>query len=64
MTEKTCYTCGYFELQGNTYHSVEHCKLHNISQKHLNEPLQLCDDWVKHDWYGFRKIILVLKGLW
>lgn len=64
MTEKRCYTCIYFEFQGDCYHSVEHCKLHNISQKHPLEHLDVCDDWTKSRYAGLKKVVAILKGLW
>ena len=64
MTEKRCYTCRYFEFGGDTYHSVGHCKLHDISQKHVGDSLQVCDDWTKSRYSGIRKVVAVLRGLW
>lgn len=65
MTEnKRCYTCVFFEFEGNDYHSVEHCKLHNIYQEHRNDSLEVCDDWCKSRWAGIKKVVAVLRGLW
>ena len=62
MTENTCYTCIYFEFQGDFYHSVEHCKLHKISQKSPYEHLEVCDDWTKSRFDGVKKVIAILMG--
>ena len=52
MTEKICYTCKHFELEGDPYFQIEHCMLHEIYQKHRNEPLQVCDDWTQSKYAG------------
>lgn len=64
MTEKRhCYTCAYFKLQGDTYHTVEHCTLHNISQKSATDYLEVCDDWKKKTKFsGVYKVVGILTG--
>lgn len=67
MTEKgkTCYSCEYFKLQGDFYHSVEHCVLHNITQKSPTDHIEVCSDWKKKTKFsGVYKVIGVLKGRW
>ena len=61
MTEKICYTCKHFELEGDPYFQIEHCMLHEIYQKHRNEPLQVCDDWTQSKYAGVKKAIMILK---
>ena len=64
MTEKRCYTCTFFEFEGDGYYQIEHCKLHNIRQKSVNDSLEVCDDWCKSKWAGIKKVVAVLRGLW
>ena len=60
MTEKrkTCFSCEHFKLVGDSYHAVEHCTLHNITQKHATDYLEVCDDWKqKTKFSGVYKVI-------
>lgn len=59
---KNCHHCMYFELQGDVYHTVEHCTLHDINQKSATDHLEVCDDWKqKTIFHGLYKAIAIIK---
>lgn len=63
MTEKKkCCICHYYEIKQDYYYTWGHCKLHNINTS--DEPLEVCDDYTKSRWTGFKKVIAILNKLW
>lgn len=60
--EKKCCICHYYEIRQDEYYTWGHCKLHNINTS--DEPLEVCDDYTKSEWAGFKKVIAILNKLW
>ena len=60
--EKKCCICHYYEIKQDYYYTWGHCKLHNINTS--DEHLEVCDDYTKSRWAGFKKVIAILNKLW
>ena len=45
MSERSCWNCKYHRLEGDTYHTVERCKLSGVTQKHALDFLKVCEHY-------------------